>query len=268
MNSPIAQSLTQARQQGRAAFIPFLTGGFPDYATSMALLRALDQGGADVIEVGIPFSDPLADGPTIQFSSKLALDAGATPQGVLAAIAGAMDGRRAPVVVMTYYNPVLNMGLETFAGQCRSAGVAGVIIPDLPPEEAGPWLAAARARDLDTIFMAAPTTPPQRRQCIFQDCRGFLYYVSMTGVTGSQLAMDQSMLEAIQEIRRASPLPVAVGFGVATAQQAAMLAGVADGVIVGSALVRQLLEASDPEAGVAAALALAQEIRGGLQIKK
>ncbi|MBI4800484.1 MAG: tryptophan synthase subunit alpha, partial [Desulfarculus sp.] len=162
MSQAIAQAFAAARQEGRAAFIPFLSGGLPDMATSARLLRELDQAGADVIEVGIPFSDPMADGPVIQEASKRALDAGATPVGVLEMIAGLKGSVKAPLVVMTYYNPVLNLGLEVFAQRSAGAGVAGVIVPDLPPEQAAPWLKAARAAGLDTIFTAAPTTPPGR----------------------------------------------------------------------------------------------------------
>ncbi|MFH1035454.1 MAG: tryptophan synthase subunit alpha [Pseudomonadota bacterium] len=264
MSPAIAQAFAAARQEGRAAFIPFLSGGLPDMATSARLLLELDQAGADIIEVGIPFSDPMADGPVIQQASKQALDAGATPVGVLELIAGLQGRLRAPVVVMTYYNPVLNLGLEAFARQAAAAGVAGAIVPDLPPEEASPWLTAARAAGLDTIFMAAPTTPAQRLPAILGCCSGFLYYVSMTGVTGGGLSLDPEMLAGIARVRQAASLPVAVGFGVAEPAQAAALGRVADGVIVGSALVKLVLGAGSPDQAQAAVRGLAGELSAAL----
>lgn len=264
MSQAISQAFAAARQEGRAAFIPFLSGGLPDLATTARLLTELDQAGADVIEVGIPFSDPMADGPVIQRASKLALDAGATPLGVLEMIAGLKGGLSAPVVVMTYYNPVLNLGLEGFARRASQAGVAGVIVPDLPPEEAAPWLQAARSAGLDTIFMAAPTTPGERLPRLLECCSGFLYYVSMTGVTGAGLSLSQEVLAGIEQVRRAVGLPLAVGFGVAQPSQAAALAGVADGVIVGSALVRLVLEAASPDQAIGAVGGLARELRAAL----
>ncbi len=264
MSQAIAQAFARARQAGRAAFIPFLSGGLPDMLTSAQLLLELDRAGADIIEVGIPFSDPMADGPVIQEASKRALDAGATPAGVLEMIAGLKGRMQAPVVVMTYYNPMLNLGLEGFARQAVACGVAGVIVPDLPPEEAGVWLAAARTAGLDTIFMAAPTTPDERLPRLLQCCSGFLYYVSMTGVTGAGLNLDPEVLAGIARVRSASGLPVAVGFGVAQASQAAALGRVADGVIVGSALVKLVLRAATPAAALRAVGGLAQELRAAL----
>ncbi|MBI5524237.1 MAG: tryptophan synthase subunit alpha [Desulfarculus sp.] len=264
MSQAIAQAFAAARQAGRAAFIPFLSGGLPDMATTARLLTELDQAGADVIEVGIPFSDPMADGPVIQEASKRALDAGATPVGVLEMLAGLRGRIKAPLVVMTYYNPVLNLGLEAFAQRAVQAGVSGAIVPDLPPEEAAPWLKAARAAGLDTIFMAAPTTPPERLPRLLECCSGFLYYVSMTGVTGAGLNLAPEVLAGIRTARAAAGLPLAVGFGVAQPSQAAALAGVADGVIVGSALVKLVLEAASPELAVQAVGGLARELRAAL----
>lgn len=264
MSNNIAQAFAAARAQGRAAFMPFFTGGFPDPETSLELLETLDGAGADLIEVGIPFSDPLADGPVIQHSSQMALDAGVTPATVLDLVGRASARVKAPLVLMTYYNPMLAMGLEEFAKRASRAGAAGVIIPDLPPEEAGPWLAAAEGRGLDTVFFAAPTTPPERLKLVTQATRGFLYYVSMTGVTGSDLELAPKLLAAIAEARLVCQLPVAVGFGVATPDQAAKLAKVADGVIVGSALVKLMLKAPGAEQGLAACRDLARGIAAAL----
>lgn len=261
----IGQAFQQAKAQGRAAFIPYVTGGHPEADTCARLIAALDAGGADIIEVGLPFSDPMADGPVIQRASKLALDAGATPAGVLEMLAGLSSQVEAPLVLMTYYNPVLAMGLERFARAAAGAGVAGVIVPDLPPGEAAPWLEAARAAGLDTIFLVTPSTTDARLQDILKVCSGFVYYVSMHGVTGSELALDAGRLAGIQRVRRlAGGLPVAVGFGVATPSQAAALAQAADGVIVGSALVRRVLEADSGAVAVASVQGLAGELRAAL----
>jgi tryptophan synthase alpha chain len=253
MNQAIAQAFDAARRAGKAAFIPFLTGGLPDPSGFAELLLALDQAGADLIEVGIPFSDPMADGPVIQKASKQALDAGVTPSGVLEMLAQVSPRLKAPLVVMTYYNPVLSMGLDTFAQRAAAAGVSGVIVPDLTPEEAGPWSQAAAAAGLGAVFMAAPTTPDARLPIILEPCTGFLYYVSMTGVTGAAgLNLDPGLLAGIARARKAAlPRPLAVGFGVSTPGQAAALAAVADGVIVGSALVKLVLEAPTPAQGLA-----------------
>jgi tryptophan synthase alpha chain len=242
MTSTIEQSFARARETNRCAFVPYVTGGFPDYATCEEIIVALDRNGADVIEVGIPFSDPLADGPTIQTSSRKALDNGTTPAGVLDLVARVVPRLSSPVVLMTYVNPVMKMGFPEFASRAKVAGAAGVIIPDLPPEEAEEWVQAARACDLDTIFLVAPTTPPARMESIAALSRGFLYYVSTTGVTGGATAVSDEMLQHIGHARAASRIPVAIGFGIALPEQARALAGKVDGVIVGSALVRKIQE--------------------------
>ena len=264
MSVSIEKAFARARQEGRCAFIPFMTGGFPSLQACGDIVLALDEGGADVIELGIPFSDPLADGPVIQASSKQALDQGVTPAAVLALAAELSPRLKAALVVMTYYNPVHRMGLTRFAERAAQAGVAGVIVPDLPPEEAGPWLEAARGAGLDTIFMAAPTTTPERLETIRESCSGFLYYVSMTGVTGAGLKLDQDLAQGMARVRAGSKLPVAVGFGVAEAAQARALAALADGVIVGSALVKKAQQAASPVQAVEAVGALARDLAQGL----
>lgn len=266
MSASLNQAFAAAREKNRAAFIPFVSGGFPDPVACADLIRGLDDLGAEVIEVGIPFSDPMADGPVIQASSQRALDQGMTPGRVLEMVAEVAPKLRAALVLMTYYNPVLQMGLAGFARLAASAGVAGVIVPDLPPEESGPWRRAAGDGGLDTIMMAAPTTPASRLPLILDSCRGFLYYVSLTGVTGAGLTIAPQSLERLAGIRAAAGgLPVAVGFGVARPEQAAALASAADGVIVGSALMRPLLEASSTARGLAASLSLAGAINASLE---
>lgn len=265
VSASLNQAFAAARRNNRAAFIPFVSGGFPDPASCADLIRGLDDLGAEVIEVGIPFSDPMADGPVIQASSQKALERGATPGRVLEMVAEVAPKLRAALVLMTYYNPVLQMGLATFARLAAGAGAAGVIVPDLPPEEAGPWRRAAGAAGLDTILMAAPTTPAARLPLILEGCRGFLYYVSLTGVTGAGLTIAPDSLERLAGIRAAAGgLPVAVGFGVARPEQAAALASAADGVIVGSALMRPILEASSTARGLEASLSLAGALSASL----
>ncbi|MBU1276286.1 MAG: tryptophan synthase subunit alpha [Proteobacteria bacterium] len=267
MNPDLREKFAAAAQQGRAAFVPYVTGGFPDADTCLELILALDELGSEVIEVGIPFSDPLADGPTIQLSSQKALEAGATPAKVLDTMARAAAKTKAALVTMTYVNPVLAMGYEEFARRASGSGVSGVIIPDLPPEEAGQWLQACQTHGLDPVFMAAPGTPMERLDRILAVGGGFLYYVSMDGVTGADLELGPERLAAMQRVRARSSLPVAVGFGVATPAQAAALAPVADGVVVGSALVRQVHQAKTPQEAVEAVRGLAGELRQALLVR-
>jgi len=265
VESLIEQTFFQARAEGRCAFVPFLTAGFPDPSTCLDILVALGGNGAGVIEVGLPFSDPLADGPTIQWASRRALDNGMTPDGVFRIVALARRHLSCPVVLMTYYNPIWKMGPAEFARRAADAGLAGVIVPDLPPEEADDWLEAADRYALDTIFLVAPTTPPERAAWIISKTRGFLYYVSTTGVTGSDVALSPGMSANVQRIRANSRAPVAVGFGVSTPGQAAALAKVADGVIVGSALIREIRGGPNPTAQVAAASRFAASMSEALQ---
>jgi tryptophan synthase alpha chain len=261
----IKEAFSQAKSQGRAAFIPYVTGGHPDPETCIKLIQALDEGGADIIEIGVPFSDPVADGPVIQTASKQALDAGITPIGVIKIAAALKDKIFAPLVLMTYYNPMLAMGLDRFAQESAAAGVAGVIVPDLPPEEAGPWINAARQNRLDTIFLVTPGTSQARLQTVLEACSGFLYYVSMYGVTGGALELPPERMASIQKVRQAAgELPVAVGFGVSSPEQAAAIGQVADGVIVGSALVKRMVEAESAEAGLASASQLALDLGASL----
>ncbi len=264
MTRTIKESFELARQDGRAAFMPFVTGGFPDPDSCLELICGLDAAGADLIEIGIPFSDPLADGPVIQRASTLALAAGVTPRTVLDITARAAGMVSASLVLMTYVNPVLAMGMARFAELAAGAGAAGVIVPDLLPEDAEQWRSECAARGMDTVFMAATTTGPERLRTVAKASRGFLYYVPLTGVTGAELRLGDALLARIRRARAAAGLPLAVGFGVAEPAQAAALAPHADGVIVGSALVRRLLEAEGAQEGVTAALALAGELRGAM----
>lgn len=256
--SPLVQAFASAADKGRAAFIPFMTAGYPDPETFIDLITGLAGAGADVIEIGLPFSDPLADGPVIQAAGRTVLDAGLRMDNVFDLTARAAGLVDCPLVLMTYYNPVLARGLAEFARRAAAAGAAGVIIPDLPPEEAGPWRTAAQAAGLETIVMVAPTTTDERLAVILQAARGFVYYVSTTGVTGSGMEVSRDLKAGLDRLKGLTDLPVAVGFGVAVADTAAQLAALADGVIVGSALVKAAAD------GTGTALDLARCLAGAM----
>jgi tryptophan synthase alpha chain len=220
----------------RAALMPYLMGGFPNLEASLKAGEAAAEAGADLLELGIPFSDPLADGPVIHAAATDALAAGATPEGVLAVCESL--AARVPVVLMTYANAVLAGGEQAFLDRAAEAGAAGVIVPDLPHEEAAGLRAACDARGLALVPLVAPTTPADRVAEIGADARGFVYAVSVTGTTGERDELPPGLEETVEGARRATDLPVAVGFGIATGDQAARVAEIADGVIVGSRLVR------------------------------
>lgn len=222
----------------RKAFIAYITAGDPDLKTTARLVPALERAGADIIELGVPFSDPIADGPTIQAASQRALAAGATVGGIFRMVGRLRKKTGIPLVLMTYYNPVLRYGLNRFFGSCRRCGVDGVIVPDLPVEESAGLVAAARPAGVATIFLAAPTSTPDRISKIAARSRGFIYYVSLTGVTGAKKSIPPGVGANLRRIRSATAKPVAVGFGVSSPRQAATLARLADGVIVGSAIVK------------------------------
>jgi tryptophan synthase alpha chain len=220
----------------RAALMPYLMGGFPDLDTSRVAGEAAADAGADLIELGIPFSDPLADGPVIHAAGTKALAAGATPHAVLSVCESL--SARLPVVLMVYANVVLAGGAERFAARAAAAGAAGLIVPDLPHDEAGELRAACDAEGLALVPLVAPTTPPERMAEIGRDARGFVYAVSLTGTTGERHELPPDLSSTVERARASSSLPVAVGFGISTSEQAAAVAELADGVIVGSRLVR------------------------------
>jgi tryptophan synthase alpha chain len=233
----------------RAALMPYLMGGFPDLETSRRIGLAYADAGADLVELGVPFSDPLADGPAIHAAATAALRAGATVERVLEV--GRSLSERVPVAAMCYANPILARGVETFADELVDAGISGLIVPDLPVEEAPDVLAACDAAGVDLIPLVAPTTPDDRLRRIGAQARGFLYTVSLTGTTGERSALAADLSAILARAKAATEVPVAVGFGIATPEQAAQAADAgADGVIVGSRLVREAAEASDPVAAV------------------
>ncbi|PLX84811.1 MAG: tryptophan synthase subunit alpha [Desulfuromonas sp.] len=240
--SRIKATLEGIKQHGEKALITFLTAGDPDLPTSAKLIHSLVEGGVDLIELGIPFSDPMADGPTIQAASERALAAGATLRGVLELVRDVRRYTNVPLVLMGYYNPVLQYGPERFAADAAEVGVDGLLLVDLPPEEAEelhPWLKSA---GIDLITLLAPTTEEPRRSQLAAAAEGFLYYVSMTGVTGSQRVDAGAISRDVEQLRQLSPVPVAVGFGVSTAEDARAIASFSDAVVVGSALVQLIAE--------------------------
>ena len=239
--SRINPTFARLKKRGQSALIPFIMAGDPDIETTEALVLRMAEAGADIIELGIPFSDPIADGPTIQAASHRALQNGVNLKDVLH-MAEKLRGINTPLVLMTYFNPVLRYGLKDFAESCGRSGVDGVIIPDLPPDEAGQWIGDARKMDLDTVFLIAPTSPPDRIRLVSRYSRGFIYYVSVTGVTGARENLPDDLEPAVKGIKEQSKKPVAVGFGISTPEQAKRIGLFADGVIVGSAIVKMIEE--------------------------
>lgn len=259
----IARAFERARKERRAAFVPFLMAGDPDLRTTAELVVALAQAGADVVELGVPFSDPIADGAVNQGAAERALAAGTTVEGILATVAGVRTRTDVALVLFTYYNPIHRRGASRFAEQAAASGVDGVLCVDLPPEEArGEYLDALRTKGLDVIFLLAPTSTKQRAKAVAKAGSGFVYYVSRTGVTGERAELPHELAKEITELRRVVELPVAVGFGISTPEQAAAVGRVADGVVVGSALVRIASEAANP---VAAVSEFAARIRADLR---
>ncbi len=244
----IEETFAALRQRGEKALIPFLTAGDPDLGTTGRLIHALVEAGADLIELGFPFSDPMADGPTIQASSERALAAGTDLAGVLTTVAAVREHTNVPIVLMGYYNPVFRYGPERFARDAAAAGVDGLLLVDLPAEEAGEIQGHLRQAGLALIQLLAPTTPPERRRLLAGRAEGFLYYVSMTGVTGVQKVDPAAIEREVRSLKEACPVPVGVGFGISTPAEAAAVAAFADAVVVGSALVKVIAaHGGDPD---------------------
>ena len=254
------------REEGRAALVPFVAAGDPDPEVTRRLLPRLVAAGADIIELGVPFSDPMADGPVIQRAGERALAAGMSLSGVLDIVRGFRENDAGTaVVLMGYLNPIEAMGPARFADEAAAAGVDGVIVVDMPPEEGEPLLAALRERGIDPVFLLSPTTSTERMRRIASEGAGFLYYVSLKGITGAGHLDTGAVAEALARVRTVSDLPVGVGFGIADADSARRIAAVADAVVVGSAVVRRVEEAlDDPERIPGHVAAFVAELRGAV----
>lgn len=243
----LEESLRTAKKNGRAAFIPYITAGDPNLEATVELVRALAKAGADVIELGVPFSDPIADGPTNQRAAERALAGGTTLTGVLAAVEVIRRDLEIPIVLFTYANPVVRYGIDRFAADALAAGIDGVLFTDVPAEEMAPFEEELSSTGLDLIMLVTPTSNRRRMKAAARFGGGFLYLVSRTGVTGARQNLDAELASNVRAARKASKLPVAVGFGISSSEQVARVASLADGVVVGSAIVSRIGAMGDCE---------------------
>ena len=250
--STISQVFKKAKKTGGKILIPYIMTGDPSLNDTKRFVSELEEAGADIIELGVPFTDPLADGPVIQRASERALAQGTTLKKVLALVKEIRQDSEIPLILMTYYNPVFKYGLETFVKEAVRVGVNGIIVPDLIPDEADDFLLLAKTYGLDTIFLLAPTSTEERIKKIARVSTGFIYYVSITGITGAQILIDKSMKDTLSGIKKITRKPVSVGFGISKPEEAAAAAELADGIIVGSAIVRIISEGKDIKSFVTA----------------
>jgi len=266
--SRIARRFAELKNAGELGLVAYITAGDPSLEATERIVHALAEAGADVIELGVPFSDPLADGPTIQRASERALRGGATLAGVLDLVRKLRAGTDVPLVLFSYFNPLLQMGLEKFAARAAEAGADGVLATDLTPEEAQDYCRVLRARGLDTIFLAAPTSTDERLRRIAAVSTGFLYLISRTGVTGAREELPEDLPALVRRARAATPLPIAVGFGISLPGHVSILGGLADAAVVGSALVSEIEKASSVDAAASDVAArvrlLKQAARSGM----
>lgn len=260
--SRIAERFAELRRTGQMGLVAYLTAGDPSLAATEQFVLALAQAGADVIELGIPFSDPVADGPVIQRASERALKSGTTLAGVLSLVKSLRAKTAVPLVLFSYFNPVLQMGLDKFGDAAREAGADGVLITDLIPEEAGDYRSAMSSRGLDTIFLAAPTSTDERLALIAKSTTGFLYVISRTGVTGAKDQLAEELPALARRVRRFTELPIAIGFGISLPGHVSLLGGLADAAVVGSALVEEIERAGSVESAAAALAARVKLLKG------
>ena len=261
----VSVAFEKARADGRAALVGYLPAGFPTVAGGIAALRAMVDAGCDVIEVGLPYSDPVMDGPTIQRAAQQALEAGVRIRDVLATVE-AVAATGTPTLVMTYWNPIERYGVERFATDLADVGGAGLITPDITPDARTDWTAAADAHDLDKVYLVAPSSTDERIAMTVKACRGFVYATAVMGVTGARTTTSDLAGPLVERTKAVTDLPVAVGLGVSTGDQAAEVAAFADGVIVGSAFVRTLLDhADDASAGLTALSTLTADLADGVR---
>ena len=265
----IAEAFAQAKAEGRVALIPYVMAGYPDVETSEALAVALGKAGADVLELGVPFSDPLADGATIQVASQHALNGGMTPSGALELAERVTAKVGTPVVLMGYYNPIFSYGIERYCARAAQAGVAGLIVPDLPPEEAETLRSAAAEHGIELIFLVTPTSTEQRIQQVAEmagkTAGGFVYCVSLSGVTGARDRLPEHLAAFIGRVRNATKLPLAVGFGVSRPEHVAEIGQIADGAVVASALIN-VVDGAASEDRVATGVAYLRALQSGAKL--
>jgi tryptophan synthase alpha chain len=246
----VSDCFNRLRDRGECALVPFITAGDPDLATTALALKALDDHGADLIELGVPYSDPLADGPVIQAAATRALAQGTSLDQVLALVAEVGPTLRSPIILFTYYNPIFHRGIDRFLEQVAKAGVKGLVVPDLPLEEAHPLLDKATAVGVEVILLVAPTTPPERIRAIAAQSQGFIYLVSTTGVTGVRTQLESRVQDLLMELRETTDMPIGVGFGISQPEHAKqVMEWGADAAIVGSAFVQRLNQGS-PQQGI------------------
>jgi len=262
--SALHEVFTRARAEGRAALIGYLPSGFPSQDQGMALAREIVAAGVDIVEVGLPYSDPLMDGPVIQAAVHQSMTGGSNVAHVLDTVS-AVAATGAPTLVMSYWNPIERVGVDSFAQRLHAAGGVGVITPDLTPEEAPDWIAATDAAGLDRVFLVAPSSTDERIRAVAGVTSGFVYAASTMGVTGARTSVGAGARELVSRVRGFTDLPIAVGLGVSTGAQAAEVARYADGVIVGSAFIARILEAPDGAAALAAVRELASELAAGVR---
>jgi tryptophan synthase alpha chain len=262
--SHLSSVLAAVQDEDRAALVGYLPAGFPSVEGGIAACRAMIEGGVDIVEVGLPYSDPQMDGPVIQRAVERALESGTNTLDVLRTVEAVAE-TGAPTLVMTYWNPIERYGVERFAKEFADAGGVGLITPDLIPEEAEPWLAASNAHGLDRVFLVAQSSTDERIALTTRTCRGFVYAASLMGVTGTRDAVNSEAEHLVQRTKAATDLPVCVGLGVSTPEQAAEVARFADGVIVGSAFVRRLLESPGEKAALTAVRELAEQLAEGVR---
>ncbi len=262
--SGVAAVLAKTRQEGRAALVGYLPVGFPDLQGSIDAMVAMVESGVDIVEIGVPYTDPLMDGPVIAHAADVALQNGTRLADIFTAVRAVADAG-APALVMTYWNPVLRYGVDRFADDLATAGGAGLITPDLIPDEGAQWMAAAERNDLDHVFLVAPSSTPQRLRSTTAACTGFVYAASSMGVTGAQSSVGDAAQVLVTRTRQMTDTPICVGLGVSTGAQAAQVAAFADGVIVGSALVRCLADAGSPADGLLAIRELSAELAAGVR---
>ena len=261
----IDQHFKKAAEEKRKSLVLFLTAGYPDMQTTEALIPVLDEAGGDILELGVPFSDPIADGPTIQAASAEALKAGTTLEGILNLVERVREKTQMPIVLFGAYNPFLHYGLERLAKRAVEVGVDGFLVPDLPMEESAEFDAICREAGLALVYLVAPTTPDERMERIARQSTGFVYFISMKGVTGSTIEIDDALRERVAKLRKAAaPEPVAVGFGIQTEEHAKAIAGLADAVVVGSALIRKVDEHRRSKNMAAEVRAYVESLRRGV----